>query len=148
MIAAIYARTTATLLLCALTLTGCVSTGRLSGVLPAVEPATAAEVVVVREWRYLGGGSNLMVTLNHEPVFGLGTDQHVVFQVPPGEHVIGIMAKGPFTNEETTRLTAEPGKRYYYRIETTGGVFAASWLIQPIAPHLGQQLMSKTMRVQ
>jgi hypothetical protein len=76
MIAAIYARTVLAWLPGAVLLAGCVTHGRLDGTLPRADPQTAAEIAVIREWRFIGGGANLIVLLNGAPLYGISVDEH------------------------------------------------------------------------
>jgi hypothetical protein len=69
-IAALYARTRVTAsLLCALLVAGCTTHG-LVGALPTLaDPGAAAEIVVIREWRWIGNNFNFTVVLDGVPIY-------------------------------------------------------------------------------
>ena len=134
------------ILLALLALAGCTAHGRI-GALPVVpQPDQAAEIVVIREWRYMGSANNIPVTLNGVPVYGLATREHAIIRVPPGQHIIGIAPKGLWLNESTVNVQADAGQRYYFYIETT--VVGGTFLLQPTSEAAGQGLMTKTTRIE
>jgi hypothetical protein len=147
MIAAVYARKRrATWLGCVLLLAGCTTHG-LIGALPTIpNPTDAAEIVVIREWRFIGGGANLEITLDGAPVYGISTGEHVSLRVAPGYHVVGVFPKGPWKNESTVNVQAAPQQRYYFRIETSNPL-APDFILQPVGAEVGQALMAKTTRI-
>lgn len=133
-------------LLCAALLAGCAQHGRI-GALPTVPNADeAAEIIVIREWRFIGGGANFYVTLNGLPVYAIATDEHVVIQVPPGDQVVGIAIRGLMPHEMTASVRTEPRGRYYFRVET-GNVFSPGPFLLPTPPKAGDALVSKTRRI-
>jgi hypothetical protein len=102
-------------------LVGCTTHG-LVGVMPAVpNPEQAAEIVVILEWRFIGGGANFTVVLDGVSLYGLAVDEHVVLRVPPGDHILTISRRGPFLNDAAITVRAEPRQRYFYRLETARG---------------------------
>jgi hypothetical protein len=133
-------------LLCVLLLAGCTTHGPV-GTLPTLaNPEQAAEVVVIHEWRFTGGGANFTVVLDGAPLYGLAVDEHVVLRVPPGDHIITISRRGPFLNEAAATVRAEPRRRYYYRLETSA--WSSDITLLPVAPSAGEELVAKTRRVQ
>jgi hypothetical protein len=79
----------ATLLVALSLLTGCVSQG-LIGPLPTVsDKDNAAEIIVIRESRVLGSMQTLPVTLDGVRIYGLGSGEHAVMAVNPGDHIVG-----------------------------------------------------------
>ena len=73
------------LLVCATLVASCTTHGRV-GVLPAVlDTEQVAEIVVIREWRFVGGGANVTISLDGVALYGIAVDEHVVLRVPPGE---------------------------------------------------------------
>ena len=128
-----------------LLLAGCMTHGRV-GVLPTLpDPDQAAEIVVIREWRYIGGGANFTVVLDGTPLYGIAVDEHVL-RVPPGDHIITISRRGPFLNDAAVTVRAEPRRRYYYRRETS--TWSSDITLLPVAPSTGEELVVKTRRVQ
>jgi hypothetical protein len=147
MIPAIYARhVLASLLCCALLLAGCVTHGRLDAALPQADPRTAAEITVIREWRFIGGGANLIVLLDGVPLYGISVDEHVVLSVPPGDRILSVTHRGPGANEAAVTVKAEPKQRYYFYVET-GSVYYPGPLLLPIDPARAHALMAKTTRI-
>jgi hypothetical protein len=141
-----YPRSTALWLLCGLVLAGCTTHGRV-GALPTLpDPEQAAEIIVIRESRFIGGGANFTVVLDGAPVYGIAVDEHVVLRVPPGDHVVTVTRRGPFLNDAAATVRAEPRRRYYYRLETSA--WSSDITLLPVAPANGEALVSKTRRVQ
>jgi hypothetical protein len=135
------------LTLCTLVLAGCTAAHGLLGSLPSLpDPDQAAEIVVIREWRYIGGATNFIVVLDGVPLYGLAVDEHVVLRVPSGEHIVTISRRGPFLNDAAVAVRTEAKRRYYYRLETSTWSSAVSLL--PVAPSAGEDLMTKTQRVE
>jgi hypothetical protein len=134
-------------LLYALLLDGCTTHGRAVGFLPPLpNPEQAAEIVVIREWRFIGGGANFSVVLDSVPLYRLAVDEHVVLRVPPGDHILTISRRGPFLNDAAATVRAEPRGRYYYRLETS--TWSSDITLLPVPPSAGEELMAKTRRVQ
>jgi len=91
-----------------LVLTGCTAHG-LVGPLPTLsDPEQAAEIVVIREWRYIGGGANFTVVLDGVPLYGIAVDEHVLLRVPPGDHIVTISRRGPSLNDAAVAIHTEP----------------------------------------
>jgi hypothetical protein len=133
-------------LLVVLLLAGCTTHGRI-GALPTISnPTDAAEIVVIREWRYLMGGGNFTISLDGAPLYGIATSEHVVIPVSTGYHVVGVAAKGPGLSEVTVSVQAVARQRYYFRVET-GSVFSPGPLLLPISANVGEALMAKTTRI-
>lgn len=110
------------LIVCVALVASCTTHGRV-GVLPAVpDTEQVAEIVVIREWRYLGGGANVTISLDGVALYGIAVDEHVVLRVPPGDHIVTISRRGPFLNDAATAVRTEPKRRYYYRLETSTGL--------------------------
>jgi hypothetical protein len=106
------------MILFALLLAGCITHGLVGTLLSLPEPDRAAEIVVIREWRFIMGGGDLGVVLDGVLLYGISTDEHVVIKVPPGDHIVGVTARGPGQDEATVTVRAEPRQRYYFRVET------------------------------
>jgi hypothetical protein len=107
------------------------------------DPDQAAEIVVIREWRFMGVAANFTVVLDGVPLYGLAVDEHVVLRVPPGDHVVTISRRG---NDAAVAVRAEPKRRYYYRLETN--VVSSDISLLPVAPSAAEDLMMKTQRVE
>jgi hypothetical protein len=134
------------MILCALLLAGCITHG-LVGTLPSLpDPDQAAEIVVIREWRFIMGGGDLAVVLDGVLLYGISTDEHVVIKVPPGNHIVGISARGPGQDEAAAAVRAEPRQRYYFRVET-GNLYYPGPFLFPIAAEPAQALIEKTRQV-
>jgi hypothetical protein len=132
-------------LLGALLLVACTTHGPV-GTLPVLpDPEQAAEIVVIREWRFIGAGGNFTVVLDGAPIYGIAVDEHVVLRVSPGDHIITISRRGPFLNDAATTVRAEPRGRYYYRLETS--TWSSDITLIPVAPAAGEALINKTRQV-
>ena len=100
-----------------LLLIGCTTQGVVGSLPPLPDPEQAAEVIVIREWRFIGGGANVTVVLDGAPIYGIAAGEHVVLRVAPGDHVVTISRRGPFLNDAAAAVRAEPRRRYYYRLD-------------------------------
>jgi hypothetical protein len=128
-----------------LALAGCVTHGVINPVPSVAEGTAAAEIVILRESRFAASPLTVPVTLNGLETFGLHAGEYVVMRVPPGDHIVGTKYQGFFGWEHVTvALRAEPGERYYYRIDTG----SRQLNLNRIPPQLGQHLMTKTTRLQ
>jgi hypothetical protein len=77
-------------LLCALTLAGCAGHGRV-GALPTIPDAKqAAEIIVIRDHRFLGAALTVTIVLDGVPLYGIDAGEHVILRVPAGEHVVAM----------------------------------------------------------
>lgn len=78
-------------LLSVVLITGCsVSPGRLIGPLPTVsDKDNTTEIIVIRESRFAGSMQTLPVTLDGVRIYGLGSGEHAVMAVNPGDHIVG-----------------------------------------------------------
>lgn len=144
MIAAISARKRrATWLLCGLLLAGCTTHGRVGALPPLADPGSAAEIIVIREARFVGSALTFYVSLNGTPVYGLGNDQHVIIPLTPGTHLIGIAAGG--WSGGTSLVQAVAQQRHYFRVDSAPLTTGLS--LQPISAEVGHALMAKTTRI-
>ena len=75
-----------------LLLAGCTTHGRI-GALPEAPTTDAAEIVVIREWRLTTSASNLTVTLDGMPVYGIGPSEHIVLVVASAGDVLDRSAR-------------------------------------------------------
>jgi hypothetical protein len=122
-----------------LLLAGCTTHGRLAD--PMTFQSDAAEIVVIREWRFIGSGVNLTVSVDDAPVYGMGNNEHVIMRVSPGQHIVGVSLRTAL-NESTVSVQTEAYRRYYFRVETAS--FGDGPLLQPVTAEMGQRLMNKT----
>ena len=108
------------------------------------DPKDAAEIVVIRESRFIGSMAILPVTLDGVRIYGLGSGEHAVMAVNPGDHIVGTQYLNIPVGWEDVNVwvRTEPTRSYYFRIDL-GGLP----LVNPIAPEVGRMLMSKTTRV-
>src|SRR3989442_9705468 len=128
------------LMVCAALVASCTTHGRV-GVLPAVlDTEQVAEIVVIREWRYGGGGANVTISLDGVALYGIAVDEHIVLRVPPGDHIVTVSRRGPIMYDAATSVRTEPERRYYYRVETRTWLGGISLL--PEAPSAGQGMMT------
>lgn len=126
----------------ALGLAGCVSAGPL-GPLPAADPSTAAELIVIREWHFTGGGFPLEIAIDQQPVYVLTNGRHVIIPVAPGEHLLSVRGGG---NAPSTVLPVRAaGRTRYYFQARPFHVDPPS--LQPVTAEAAQALMVRTDRV-
>jgi hypothetical protein len=129
--------------LCVLTFAGCAAHGRV-GVLPTIpDPKQAAEIIVIRDHRFLGAAGTITVVLDGVPVYGIDAGEHVILRVPAGEHVVA--ATHSLAIDRSVMIEAQPGRRYYVRLQPSMG---SGMVPTPVAASQGEELLTKTTRVE
>lgn len=134
------------LLMFVLVVSGCTTHGRVGELPVLADPDQAAEIVVIRDFRFIGGGANFTVVLDGVPVYGIAVDEHVVLRVGPGDPVVSVTRRGLFLNDAAVTVRTEPRRRYYYRIETSA--WSNDITLLPVPASAGEELITKTRRVQ
>jgi hypothetical protein len=131
-------------LLVALVLTGC-ATGSVLEPLPAVDAATAAQIVVVRPTNvWVGNGGTITVTLDGVAIYELGPGEHAAFAVAPGEHLVGRRYWDFGTMIPTVVIQAESTRTYYFVINVdVNGI-----QISRVAEADGKAMIAKTTPVE
>jgi hypothetical protein len=138
-------RSAAVFLMFMLAVFGCTTHGRVGELPVLADSDQAAQIVVIREFRFIGGGANFTVVLDGVPAYGIAVDEHVVLRVAPGDHVVAVTRRGPFLNDDAVTVRAEPRRRYYYRLETSNWSNDISLI--PVPAAAGEALVSKTRHV-
>jgi hypothetical protein len=100
----------ATLLLSIFLLAAC-SQGRALNVPSAADLSNAGQVVVVRNDNLFDWWLSVRVSLNDAVVAHLRAGEHVMLQVPPGLHTVGVSDRG-------ISVAVEPNRAYYFLIGT------------------------------
>ena len=135
--------TTALWFFCALTIEGCATHGRV-GALPTSSDLTqAAEIIVIRDQRFVSAAGTIRIVLDGVPVYGIDAGEHVILRVPAGEHVVAAIES--LAIERSIMLDAQPGWRYYLRLQPIVG---SGMLPTPIAAPQAKELLTKTARVE
>jgi hypothetical protein len=115
------------------------------GPITAVEPAHAAEIVVIRPRGFVGCGVSLPVTLDGRDAYGVACGEHVILVVPPGERIVGVKHWTWFvTDENTTAVTVVAQQRYYLRLDVSG---YGGPVLNRVTPTVGERLMTETERL-
>jgi hypothetical protein len=131
-------------LFAALAVSGCAS-GSVLESLPAVDGATAAQIVVVRPSNILvGNGATITVTLDGVAIYELGPGEHAAFAVAPGEHIVGRRYWDFGTMISTVVIQAEPTRTYYFVINVDTNTIQ----ISRVAEADGKAMMAKTTAVE
>src|SRR5262245_53086702 len=63
--------------------------GTLGTLSPPPDPDQAAEIIVIRPYRYVGSGQGRGIWLDGVLLYGISRDEYVVIQVAPGHHIVG-----------------------------------------------------------
>jgi hypothetical protein len=115
------------------------------GPLPPVDPAQAAEIVVIRPSGFVGCGASLPVTVDGHDAYGLACGEHVILTVLAGERIIGVKHWTWFvTDENTTALSVAARGRYYLRLDISG---LGGPVLNRITEEAGRALVEKTTRL-
>ena len=129
-------------LLALLLLSGCTTHGRI-GALPVLPSAgAAAEIVVIREWRFTGSAHTVSISLDGVSIYGIDGNEHVIMAGAPRPYLVGA-AMG--WSESTSLVEALAQQRYYFRVATAPLQNGAR--LQPVDAEVGQALMAKTRAV-
>lgn len=82
----------------ALTLIGCGTTSGRIGELPVItNQATASKVVPIRVSSIVGVANGYTVVIDGKDLLGIGSGEYTEFNVPEGEHYIGVKCFGGWT---------------------------------------------------
>lgn len=128
---------------CALIVEGCATHGRI-GALPTIaDPKRTAEIVVIRDQRFLSAAGTITVGLDGVPVYGIDAGEHVILPVPAGEHVVA--ATESLAIDQSMMLDAQPGRRHYVRLQPMVGSGTVPILVA--APQ-GEELLTRTAHVE
>ena len=134
--------TTALWFFCILTVEACSTHGPV-GALPTIsDPRQAAEIIVIRDQRVLSAAGIITVGLDGVRVYGIDAGEHVILPVPAGKHVVA--ASESLAIDRSMMLDAQPGRRYYVRLQPMVGDGTVPILVA--APQ-GEELLAKTARV-
>jgi hypothetical protein len=131
--------------ICALVLSGCAQSA-LTAPLPVIDPGLAAEVIVIRPSGFKSCGVAKPVMIDGRQVFTLECGKHVVYPVPAGEHVFGVISYQALAGSATniTPMTIVAHQRYYLRLDSFVWTGAT---LEPITPEEGERLMTETSRL-
>lgn len=79
-------------------LVGCGTTsGRISDLPAITNPNTASKVVTIRVSSLVGVANGYTVVLDDKDLLGIGSGEYAEFNVPEGEHYIGVKCFGGWT---------------------------------------------------
>lgn len=134
--------TTALWFLSTLTVEACATHGRVGAPPTISDPKQAAEVIVMRDQRFLSAAGTITVVLDGVPVYGIDAGEHVILPVPAGKHV--VTATESLAIDRSTVLDAQPGRRYYLRLQP---IVASGTVPILVAAPQGEELLAKTARV-
>ena len=129
------------ILTAAFALAGCAA-GELRGPLPVVDQTTAATIVVVRPYNFIGSLRTPSIFVDGVEVCDIGPGEHIAIPVPPGEHLVATRLLDPLiTVRQSIRVKADPKQRYYLvRNPGTGS-------LAEVTEAEGQALVAKTTAV-
>jgi hypothetical protein len=88
----------------AILISGCGTPPVAFETLPATDPASAGEVVVVRPNTFIGEDLTYVVNIDTKDIAEVGSREHLRFKLPAGEHRIAIRCYGAFTGWAETTL--------------------------------------------
>ena len=106
---------------------------------PAENPATAAEVYVIRDNSLFGWGFSLKVALDDAIIAGLRAGEYVSFYVKPGFHSLGIA-------KPTLTVPFEKGHKYYFLISPDYSSFGFD--LRQIGDRQAKSWLARTKPVQ
>jgi hypothetical protein len=113
--------------------------GKTANFPPAENPATAAEVYVIRDNSLFGWGFSLEVALDDAIIAALRAGEYVSFYVKPGFHSLGIA-------EPTLTVPFEKGRKYYFLISADYSSFGFD--LRKIGDQQAKSWLARTKPVQ
>jgi hypothetical protein len=135
--------TTALWFFCALTVEGCATHGRVGALPTSSDPTQAAEIIVIRDQRFVSTAGIIRIVLDGVPVYGIDAGEHVILRVPAGEHVVAAIES--LAIKQSIVLDVQPRGRYYLRLQPIVGSGA---LPTPVAAPQAKELLTMTTRVE
>jgi len=111
------------------------SHGRTPNFPSAADPAGAGRVAVVRNDNLFGWWLSVKVTLDDAVIARIRSGEHVVFQVPPGLHTVGVADRG-------ISVAVEKDRTYYFLISAEDS--PAGFEIERLDPRRGEDWVSRT----
>ena len=86
--------------------------------MPELKGESSAEISIMRNYNFWGGGVRLYPTVNGKKVAGLYTNHHVQFQLHEGKYTFGLMVPdvvlGIWKEENNINKNIEANKQYYF----------------------------------
>jgi len=109
--------------------------------LPLAPGQPTAEITVIRELRFFGGGMTPTVQVDDQDVLALRPGEHATVRVPAGERLLSVSNTDPIAAIiNGFREQLEPGRRYFYMLEPGWG---GSHLV-PMTEARGERLVKET----
>jgi len=101
---------------CAVLLAGC-SHGQLSS-LPKIQDNNAAEVIIIRENQFWGGGVTAIVSLDNQDIIAIRAGDHSKIKLKAGQHAIAVRDQGGFSSEvhDSVLLDCIDKNKYYLKM--------------------------------
>ena len=131
------------LLVAILLLAACAAPELKIGKLPAVDPASSGEVVVVRPSAFIAEDFTFYVNVNEENIAGLRNRMHTRFRLPAGDHRIAVRCTSGYTSDVFENATIErvvAGQTIYLAIEPKGKCAT----IEAVSEREGRRLVANT----
>ena len=113
------------------------------GKLPAVDPASSGEVVVVRPSAFIADDFTFYVNVNEENIAGLRSRVHTRFRLPAGEHRIAVRCTSGYTSQVQENATIQrvvAGETLYLAMEPKGNCA----VIEAVSEREGRRLVANT----
>jgi hypothetical protein len=109
--------------------------------LPIAPGQPTAEITIVRELRFFGGGITPTVMVDDQGVLALRPGEHATVRVPAGERLLTVSDGDPISAVVNGfREQLESGRRYFYMLEPSwGGVH-----LVPMTEARGERLVKET----
>jgi hypothetical protein len=99
------------------------------------DPATNAQVYVIRDSNFIGWGVSLKVVLDDSVIARLRSGEYISFFVAPGFHALGV-------SKSTVKLPLEKGKKYYFLISADYSQFGFE--LHRISDQQAQEWLART----
>ena len=116
--------------------------------MPKLDSKTAAEISIMRNYNYIGGGIRYYPTVNGKKIAGLYTKHHVQFRLNEGTYTFGIMAPdvllGRWVKGNSIEKNIAANKQYYFLLSP--GLMGSE--IEEITQKDGEERISSSNLIQ
>lgn len=99
-----------------------------------------ATIYVVREKKFKGAAFKSKIYLNYQYGGKIGNGQYAIFQVPPGEYLLGVLED---KDKRSIKLEVEAGEIYFAQLRVKMGFAKASGAFKEISEDDAKALIPK-----
>ena len=141
-----------TLILIVFLINGCVRVRDVKPVSSVLSTEPTSNIILMRNYSFIGSGTHFWATLNGEDIAGLYTNEHTIFLLSQGKYSFGVRCRGAWTLKwdlDEINADVQLGKTYYYLLsENESSFFIPLWDtcadIKEIKEDEGKRILEKS----